>query len=741
MDGTTDREFDYTIPDALVESVRIGARVRLPFRHRQLLGTVVSLPGQSDVSVGKLRPLTEVVGAGDTVPPVLLRLARWMADYYCAPLDQAMRCVLPEVIRNAEVSFQERQFARIARAFDETELAALKKRSPRRAEILATLEASPGQRRQVSELISELGTTRQTLHALVDLGLVAIETGTLARDPFGDEAFLPDSPLELNPEQRAALAAVAEETQAPPSQRKPLLLHGVTGSGKTEVYLQAIALARSKGLGALVLVPEISLTPQTVERFKSRFSAERDQVAVLHSRLSAGERHDEWHRIHSGAASIVIGPRSAVFAPVHNLGVIIVDEEHEASYKQEEAPRYHARDVAVVRASFEPCPIILGSATPAIESYQNARIGKYRLVTLPTRVDDIKMPLIRIVDLRREAQRQRRSGPLVLSEKLRGAITQRLARNEQTILFLNRRGFSSSLVCPACGFVCECPNCSLALTFHRAEDQLICHMCGHRKKAPQRCPQPDCREPAIRQRGLGTEQVEDVVARVFPQARVARMDADTMGRKDAHRDALHAFKIGKTDILVGTQMIAKGLHFPNVTLVGIVNADLSLHMNDFRAAERTFQLLTQVAGRAGRGDVEGEVFVQTSTPAHPAIQYARRHDYLGFFEQEVGFRETCEHPPHTHLVLVTVRSPHKERAEFTAQTLWRRLGEGLPKAAMLLPPLPAPWEKLQSYYRFHLQLRSRAIARLSRHIRSVVLALTAPEDVQVQVDVDPQSLL
>ena len=741
VDGTTDREFDYTVPDPLADSVKIGSRVRLPFRNRQLLGTVIELTGSTSVRADKLRPISAVVGTDPAIPATLLELARWISDYYCAPLDQAMRGVLPDVIRKAEIDFKERQFARLVRAPDEDEAATLAKRSPRRAEVLAALETAPGQRVQVSQLLADLGTTRQTLQGLVKLGYVAIEHGTIPRDPYGAEAFLADTALMLNPEQSAALRAVRDMMKTPPGEQRPMLLHGVTGSGKTEVYLQAIALARASGRGALVLVPEISLTPQTVERFRSRFAGAGDEVAVLHSRLSEGERHDEWHRIHSGAARIVIGARSAIFAPVRDPGLIVVDEEHEGSYKQEEAPRYHARDIAVVRAKLEGCAVLLGSATPSLESFHNATTGKYELLNLTIRVDDRKMPIMRIIDMRREAQRQHLTGPAVLSEKLRAAVTSRLAKGEQTILFLNRRGFSSAMLCPKCGFVCECPNCSLALTFHRTEDQLMCHMCGHRQKAPKRCPNPDCRDPAIRHRGYGTERVEEVVAKVFPKARIARMDADTMTGKHSHRDALGAFKAGKTDILVGTQMIAKGLHFPNVTLVGIINADLSLHMNDFRAAERTFQLLTQVAGRAGRGDMEGEVIVQTCTPMSPAIQFARHYDFPGFWEQECEFRKTCDHPPFTHLILITVRSPHKERAEFTAQTLARRIREKLPGGAVMFDPLPAPWEKLKSYYRFQIQLRSRAIVKLSRYLRKVLDALPLPEDVQAQVDVDPQQLL
>ncbi|MGH7936686.1 MAG: replication restart helicase PriA, partial [Chthoniobacterales bacterium] len=509
------------------------------------------------------------------------------------------------------------------------------------------------------------------------------------------------------------------------------------GSGKTEVYLQAIRSTLARGKSAIVLVPEISLTPQTVERFNSRFAAQTDMVAVLHSHLSEGERHDEWHKLHSGRARIVIGARSAVFAPLEKLGLIVVDEEHETSYKQEEAPRYHARDVAVVRAHMEECVVVLGTATPSLESYSNAQRGKYTLSTLTQRVDQCQMPLIRIVDLRQERRKEKTAA--ILSEKLRTAIENRLTKSEQTILFLNRRGFSTSLLCSHCGKARDCPNCSVALTFHRTNARLSCHLCGHSAAVPKRC--PECGEDALIYAGFGTEKVEASVSTIFPRAVVRRMDADSMTRKDAYRDTLHAFRSGKIDILVGTQMIAKGLHFPNVTLVGIINADLALHLPDFRAGERTFQLLTQVAGRAGRGEAPGEVFVQTYTPFSPSIQFARHHDFAGYFEQELEFRERCDFPPFMHAVLITVRSEHEMRASFSAETLARRLGETLPEEFMLGAPAPAPLEKLQGQFRFHILIRGEAIMRLSRLLREVLDKLPFPEDVMVAVDVDPYQLL
>src|SRR5262249_34499896 len=442
------------------------------------------------------------------------------------------------------------------------------------------------------------------------------------RDPHADEQFIATTSLELNEEQAVALNKIGEALAAPEN-AKPILLHGVTGSGKTEIYLQAIRVALERGRSAIVLVPEISLTPQTVERFKSRFAEMHQVVAVLHSHLSHGERHDEWHKIHSGRARIVIGARSAVFAPLKDVGLIIVDEEHETTYKQEEAPRYHARDVAVVRAKIEKCAVVLGSATPSLESYHNATTGKYELLALTQRVDDQRMPLMRIVDLRQE-RRKEKIAP-ILSEKLSQAIADRLEKREQAILFLNRRGFSTSLLCSNCGEARNCPNCSVALTFHRHMARLSCHLCGHTAAVPKKC--PACGKDALIYAGFGTEKVESIVSQLFPKANVRRMDADSMTRKEAYRETLRSFRAGKIDILAGPQMTAKGLHSPNVTLVGIINADVAFHLPDFRAGERTFQLLTQVAGRAGRGERPGEVFVQTYTPFSPSIQFARHHDF------------------------------------------------------------------------------------------------------------------
>jgi primosomal protein N' (replication factor Y) (superfamily II helicase) len=736
IDRAIHRELDYLVPETLAERVSVGSRVRVPFRDKSSLATVVALIEQSEAK--GIRPIEAVVGEAPIVSEPMLELARWISAYYCCPIETVMRSLLPQVIRRAELGWKKQLFVQPGGKIDNTEFEKLRKRAPRQAELLEAISRLDAPVR-ATQLLRQTSLDNQTLRALVKRGLAELREEAVVRDPHGDEQFIATSNLVLNEEQTLALKEIAQALDAPEKAR-PILLHGVTGSGKTEIYLQAIRAALDRGRTAIVLVPEISLTPQTVERFKGRFAEAQDAVAVLHSHLSEGERHDEWHKIHSGRARIVIGARSAVFAPLKNLGLIVVDEEHETTYKQEEAPRYHARDVAVVRAKIEKCLVILGSATPSLESYHNAGVGKYQLATLTQRVDEKQMPLMRIVDLRQE-RRKEKAAP-ILSEKLSQAIADRLEKREQTILFLNRRGFSTSLLCSNCGEARNCPNCSVALTFHRhpgIAGRLSCHLCGHTAAVPKKC--PACGQDALIYAGFGTEKVESTVAHIFPKAVVRRMDADSMTRKEAYREALRNFRTGKIDILVGTQMIAKGLHFPNVTLVGIINADLALHLPDFRAGERTFQLLTQVAGRAGRGETPGEVFVQTYTPFSPSIQFARHHDFAGYFQQELEFRERCDFPPFKHAILITVRSTHEGRAKLSAETLKRRLKVALPEEFILGDATPAPLEKLQGQFRFHILIRGEAIMRLSRLVRETLDKLPFPEDVTVTVDVDAYQLL
>jgi primosomal protein N' (replication factor Y) len=733
IDRAIHRELDYAVPETLADRVSIGSRLRVPFRDKSALATVVALLEQSDAE--GIRAVEALVGEAPALSQELLELGKWMSAYYCCPIEAVIRSLLPQVVRRAELGWKKQSFVQPRAKIDPEELAKLRRRAPRQAELLEAISQLQAPI-PAAELLRQISLDNQTLRALVKRGLVELREEAVTRDPHGDEQFIATGNLELNPEQVVALDVVKQALESPQDAR-PILLHGVTGSGKTEIYLQAIRGALQRGRSAIVLVPEISLTPQTVERFKGRFAEGQDLVAVLHSHLSQGERHDEWHKINSGRARIVIGARSAVFAPLKNLGLIVVDEEHESTYKQEEAPRYHARDVAVVRAKIEKCVVLLGTATPSLESYHNATTGKYVLSTLTQRVDQCQMPLMRIVDLRQERRKQKTA--TILSEKLRAAMAERLEKKEQTILFLNRRGFSTSLICSECGEARNCPNCSVALTFHRNVARLSCHLCGHTAAVPKKC--PACGKDGLIYSGFGTEKVESTVAQAFPGAVVRRMDADSMTRRGAYRDTLLSFRAGKIDILVGTQMIAKGLHFPNVTLVGIINADLALHMPDFRAGERTFQLLTQVAGRAGRGETPGEVFVQTFTPFSPSIQFARHHDFAGYFQQELEFRERCDFPPFKHAVLVTVRSAHETRAKFSAETLARRLKENIGSEFILGEATPAPLEKLQGQFRFHILMRGAAIVRLSRLVRETLDKLPFPEDVAVAVDVDPYQLL
>ena len=791
------KEFDYAIPPELIGKVDVGSRVQVPFGARKVLGCVTAMAEESAHT--RLKPILKVIGAQTLVTPKVLKLARWIADYYCCAPEIALKSVLPEAIRKEDAGWRERLFVRVL-----PETGEFPRLSKRQQEVWNIIE----ERRELplAELLELAETTASTVKRLEDRGLIAITSEVSERDPYAREHILPSQPIRLNLAQTVALDAIIKIMDAPLQKTgkwesgkvgettsdasgslshlptfspATFLLHGVTGSGKTEIYLQAIAHALEQGKGAIVLVPEISLTPQTVERFKARFSSGKLQtlVAVLHSHLSAGERHDEWHKIRQGRARIVIGARSAIFAPVEPLGLVIVDEEHEHTYKQEEAPRYHARDVAIVRGQMENAVVVLGSATPSMESYYNCQKGKYTLLSLPERVDNQKMPHVRVVDMRQAARGGK--GPPMFSPQLKEAITQRLERKEQTILFLNRRGYSTSLQCPLCGYVAECPNCSLSLTYHRPEQKLRCHLCGHFEPVPTVCPKPKCKNPAIRYAGLGTQKVEETLGKLFPHARVKRMDADVMKRKEDYRKVLGDFRTGKIDILIGTQMIAKGLHFPNVTLVGIIHADLALHQPDFRAGERTFQLLTQVAGRAGRGDVEGEVFVQAFTPFHPAIQYARRHDFIGFYEQEMEFREQLKYPPASRVALLTLKGRNEEKVKFSAEHVRRELdslrgksgpvgkresgtvdaeldlGDAAPASPqahltafapahfrdlVIAGPAPAPLLRAETFYRYQLMLRTRAMSRLSHALAHMTARLALPEDVTLTVDIDPVNL-
>jgi primosomal protein N' (replication factor Y) len=740
IDRSEGQELDYAIPGELKEAVVLGDRVIVMLRKRRAVGTILELMDHSEVP--GIRPIEGVVGGDTAVTPAMMSLARWMADYYCAPFASVMRCMLPPMLRGEKIAGKKIRMVRLLKTPDERELEILGKKAHRQHSILKALLGAKSAV-AVPELLRLAGSSDASLRALVTAGFVGIEEIRAGMAGGEREEVLPGRVPKLNSDQEKVvgllLEAIASSGSASDSKR-PFLLHGVTGSGKTEVYLRSLQRVLESGKSAIVLVPEISLTPQTVERFRSRFDHAGGGdagVAVLHSHLTDAERREEWMRLQRGDARIAIGARSAVFAPLSNLGIIIVDEEHENTYKQEETPRYHARDVAVMRGRLEGCPVILGSATPSVESYRNVVLDKYRLLELPRRADGQLMPLIRVVDLRLQGKRAKSDGGL--SAPLQMAITKRLEFGQQTILFLNRRGFATSMLCEQCGHVCRCPNCSLSMTFHRAEERLACHLCGHSSRPPERC--PECRDPGIRHSGIGTQRVEEGIRKAFPLARIARMDADTMTRRGSYEEVLGKFRAGKIDILIGTQMIAKGLDFPNVTLVGIINADIGLHAPDFRAGERTFQLLTQVAGRAGRGETEGEVIVQTFSPASPSIQHARHHDFAGFYGQEISFREAFRHPPFSRMLLIRIRSISLEGAAHAATTVSRIFRDMAPASVEVSEAALAPLERSHGQYRFHVILKSSSGAVLGKLAREASAMLRLPDDVVMTFDVDPYSMM
>ena len=617
-------------------------------------------------------------------------------------------------------------------------------RSTRQQECYEFLEASGGAG-ELKMLARAEGFSRSVIAGLERKQLVSIEEEELFRDPFRGSA--PPAPVDhpLSAAQETAvetlLGAAAELQPA------TFLLHGVTGSGKTLVYIQLLReIVERRGRGAIVLVPEISLTPQTVGRFRAWFG---DQVAVLHSGLGDGERYDEWRRIRAGEKRVVVGARSALFAPLANLGAIIVDEEHDGSYKQSETPRYHARDVAVIRSRSAGAVCVLGSATPSLESWRNAEAGKFRLLSLPERVGGRPLPPVEVADLRTawsSSKPRIADGGRVLSPRLVSAVRERLEKGEQAILLLNRRGYAAFVQCRACGSVTVCPNCAVSLTFHRTRNRLLCHHCRHEEATPKRC--RDCGDPDLFFRGLGTEQVEQAVTEAFPRARIARMDVDTTSGKWAHQEILERVERGEVDLLLGTQMIAKGLDFPHVTLVGVINADVGIHLPDFRASERAFQLLSQVAGRTGRGSLGGEVIIQTSLPQHYVIRAAMGHDMVGFAQRELEERRSPRYPPHVRLVNIVVSSPDPQLAASAVETAASWVGqraekpEGRSSTLELVGPAPAPIERLHGRWRWHFFLRGGRVTQVTSLLRALLEDFQPPAgDVRVSVDRDPVALL
>ncbi len=732
------KAFDYLIPLPLAETVKAGARVRVPLGRgdRLVLGYCLAAGYRRDPPA-RLKAVAEVIDEEPLLSPAMLSLTRWIADYYLCPLGQVLESVIPAAVRtSAGTRMVAHYFATAeARTPNAARTRLLEKLPKKQAAALRFLlqakDAVPA-----ADVTDAAECTLAPINALRSKGLVDVEQRRIRTvTPELVTAKERTTGPELNAEQQTAVSAVVAALDA--KRQQTFLLRGVTGSGKTEVYLRTIEHVLRFDRQAIVLVPEISLTPQTKQRFAARFG----QVAVLHSHLTDVERARHWEAIAAGDVNVVIGARSAIFAPTPRLGLIVIDEEHEPSFKQGSAPRYHARNVALRRAQEENIPLILGTATPALESWQAAVDGRYQLLELHGRVLERPLPSVGTIDLRNEDLRRDSRG--AISKPLHVAMDQALKAGGQVMLLLNRRGYSTHIQCPACGYVATCPHCEIALTHHRYERIALCHMCDYQIPGPRKC--PDCAFEGIRYSGRGTQRLEAEVAARFPDARVLRMDTDAMTRPGSHERAFESFRRREIDVMVGTQMIAKGLDFPDVTLVGVVNADTGLHLPDFRAAERTFQLLVQVAGRTGRSEKGGRVLVQTKSPDHPAIAKARQHDFAGFAELELSVRQQLSYPPFGSMIRIVVRGPKEELIKASAERIGEMVREQLTKAeaatARVLGPAPAPYPKLRGDYRYQMQIQGADGEQLRAAVQHVIETLELPDDVQWMADVDPYDML
>lgn len=715
IDLALDRLFTYTVPEELKKKLAVGQLLSVSFGHRQARGFALEICSGEEDGANRdfaLKPVEAIVDEVPFFSPALLSLVRRIAAYTASPVESVLKAALPAAVLKRNVRPRELIYVEPVESADAASA------TERQRWLFEQIKRLGGG--WMGQLCRELKTTPSTMKALGEKGLVSVCVREKRRDPLSGKRILPTRPLPLNDGQASALEKIL-------SAEKPLLLFGITGSGKTEVYLQAIARELEAGRGAIVMVPEISLTPQTVQRFASRFG---DRVAVLHSALSDGERYDEWHRIRSGAAKVVIGPRSAVFAPVRELGLVVVDEEHDTSYKQDETPRYHARDAAVLRASIEGAKVVLGSATPSLESWLNVSCGKYGAAVMSERAGAGTLPHVRLVNMT-EGEKG------IFSRELLDALGLRLDRGEQTILFLNRRGYARSVSCGECGYVMECPDCSLPYTYHQSDDCLRCHICGGWSLRPAVCPQ--CKAKDFSYTGIGTQRAEAALGRCFPRARILRMDADSTSRKHSHDDILGAFRRGEADVLIGTQMIAKGLDFPNVTLVGVLNADSSLNMPDFRAAERTYQLIAQVSGRAGRAELPGEVIIQSFDPSVPAIQYAARGDFTGFAAAELQDRKEGFFPPYSRLATVNMRSKDLKLVSDWAVMYSKSLAKV--KGLTVGEAMPGALEKAEGWYRWQIVLRAASASVIVKAWRWIISQRVPPKDLRVVLDVDAFNLI
>jgi primosomal protein N' (replication factor Y) (superfamily II helicase) len=790
----TDRPFDYIIPEQWEDILKPGMRVTVPFGPRRLQGFVVGIKSHSEVE--RLKPIEAVLDVTPVLNEELLELGKYLTETtlcfaisaYQAMLPAAMKAkyekeihlireeyrpLLPQEIQalfagRSAIAWKEVEQAKLWRTVQKAiqqgyleVVYQIKEKAGKKVvkhiqlalppqQIRQAIEAMPARavkQKQVltfllskneavpmPELIEQTSASYASVKSLVEKGLVVEKEIEVYRDPYEHRTFAKTKPLPLTVEQEKALSAIVKRVRA--NEHRVFLLYGVTGSGKTEVYMQAMEEVLRQGKEAIVLVPEISLTPQMVERFKGRFGS---QVAVLHSGLSVGEKYDEWRKIHRKEVRLVVGARSAIFAPFENLGMIIIDEEHEASYKQEENPRYHARDVAIYRARLHGCPVVLGSATPSLETFARAKKGVYELLTLPKRISDNGMPDVHIVDMREELRSGNRS---MFSRMLFEKLKERLHKGEQSVLFLNRRGYSTFVMCRDCGHVIRCPHCDISLTYHRAGQRLKCHYCGHEEPIMYRC--PSCGSEHIRFFGTGTQKVEEELTKLLPEARVIRMDVDTTSRKGAHEQLLSKFGEGKADILLGTQMIAKGLDFPNVTLVGVLAADTMLHLPDFRASEKTFQLLTQVSGRAGRHELPGEVVIQSYTPEHYSIALAAKHDYDAFYQREMMLRKMYGYPPFYYLTLITVSHQEITKAAAVTEKIAAYLRAQLSKEAIILGPVASPIARLHDRYRYQCMIKYKREANMTSALKTIIERYqhdAAQGDLSITIDTNPYMMM
>ncbi|MFW6108080.1 MAG: replication restart helicase PriA, partial [bacterium] len=727
-----DQTFTYRVPGGLRDEVVPGRRVRVPFRGRPVVGYCVALAETTELD--RVLDVESVLDEGPLISAEMLDLTRWIADYYCCAWGQALEAALPGGVRR-DIRHRMQTVVRLAvpRADVPDHVEELEARAGKQARALDVL-ASLEHRATVQELAGLADCSASTVRALARTGLIE-----LSREEVDDDPLLSAEPTEaeavpprLEPAQDAALKRILSLRRRKES--GVVLMHGVTGSGKTEVYLQAIARVVAEGGGAIVLVPEISLTPQTVRRFRARF----DRVAVLHSHLTEAQRHEQWRAIRSGDVQVVVGARSAVFAPMPDLGLIVVDEEDGTSFKQDQVPRYHARDVAVVRGRTAGAVVVLGSATPALESYRNAKRGKYELARLPGRVLGRPMPDVELVDMRAESSRP--GGSRFLSHRLLTLIEDRLSRDEQAIVFLNRRGFSTYVFCTRCGWSLTCAHCDISMTYHRGADRAVCHHCGLRARVPARC--PECRSDTVKSIGLGTEKVEAELVERFPDVPCARMDSDSVRGRGAHRRVLDAFRAGRARILVGTQMIAKGLDFPGVTLVGVVNADTALHLPDFRAGERTHQLVSQVAGRTGRGPKGGLVVIQTWQPEHYTMRTAAAHDYATFAETELEHRRQLGFPPFTRAARIVIDGKRLGDVKQAAHDVARAMTAQRERTGGVVHgPMPCPIERIKDRHRWHILVLGGKSSVVRAMIAAARPAFPTGRRVRVAVDVDPVSML